>query len=286
MGGGRNPAEMIVGMAVGGVIGRQMAETMNNSMQSAPAVQSAPVQGAAAAPVVAYYVAVNGKTTGPFDMNTLTQMAKDGRLVPQSQVWKQGMAAWATAGTVWELKGFFPPPVSEVPAPNAASGNPPQTSIAVEIGKPIEPAVKERTMHYYDEKNFYSTDRLIKFGMSTNVAQQMVESMNQTIRNMIIPGAGNLMQKPQSQQDMQAVVSQMQGSADIVYYAMIDGKQEGPFCETEIARLINYGKVLKDTFVWHTGLSEWTAVENIPAIIRLVALAPPPPPATLPSFET
>ena len=54
-------------------------------------------------PPAQYNVAVNGQTTGPFDLNALAQMARDGQFTPESQVWKQGMSAWAAAGTVPEL---------------------------------------------------------------------------------------------------------------------------------------------------------------------------------------
>jgi hypothetical protein len=66
----------------------------------------------------------------------------------------------------------------------------------------------------YDERNFFSLDRLVEFGMGMAVAQQMVGTMNKTMKNMHIPGAGNPMR---------------QTAADIVYYALIDGKQAGPF---------------------------------------------------------
>jgi len=113
--------------------------------------------------------------------------------------------------------------------------------------------------------NFYSIDKLVEFGMGAAVAQQMVGAMNNTMRNMYIPGAGNPM--PQQQKP------------DRLYYIALDGKQAGPFGETEIARLVNDKKLSKETYVWHTGLSEWKTAENVPEIIRLVALAPPPIPS-------
>jgi membrane protease subunit (stomatin/prohibitin family) len=58
-------------------------------------------------PVVQYSVAVNGQSTGPFDLNALTQMAQAGQFTPQSMVWKQGMAGWAVAGTMQELATVF-----------------------------------------------------------------------------------------------------------------------------------------------------------------------------------
>jgi hypothetical protein len=112
----------------------------------------------------------------------------------------------------------------------------------------------------YDEKSFYSIDRLVEFGMSMAIAQQMVQSMNQTMATMRIPGAGNPMPPPPQP----------------VYYAVLDGKQVGPFSETELVRLINDRKLSKETYVWRPGLREWQTAENIPEILRLVALAPPP----------
>ena len=125
----------------------------------------------------------------------------------------------------------------------------------------------------YDGKNFYSIDRLVEFGMSTAVAQQMVNSMNYTMKNMHIPGADNPLQISRPQEPVAGAPP-----LDLVYYAMIDGKQAGPYCETELGRLINDRKVCKGTYIWHTGLEEWTTAENIPAVLRFAALVPPPPP--------
>jgi hypothetical protein len=113
----------------------------------------------------------------------------------------------------------------------------------------------------YDEKSFYSIDRLVEFGMGMAVAQQMVNTMNQTIATMRIPGAGNPLTPPPK--------------PERVYYAVLDGRQAGPFSETELARLINDKKVSKETYVWYPGLREWKTAENVPEILRLVALTPP-----------
>ena len=100
---GFNPAAMMAGMALGGAVGQNMAGMMNNMMsgmnqQTTPGAVPPPV------PVVAYHVAVNGQSTGPFDIATLTQMATSGQLTKSSLVWKAGMAEWVKAETVDELK--------------------------------------------------------------------------------------------------------------------------------------------------------------------------------------
>lgn len=114
-----------------------------------------------------------------------------------------------------------------------------------------------------DSNNFYSTDRLIEFGLGMAVAQQMVKSMNETMTTMHIPGAQNTMNPTQKK------------IPERVYYAVFEGKQAGPFSETEIARLIADKKLSKETLIWHPGLDNWKPAENIPEILRLVALSPP-----------
>lgn len=103
---GFNMAAMMASMAVGGAVGQNIAGAMNNMMgginqQAATGAVPPPI------PAVAYHVAVNGQAAGPFDMSTLSQMAVSGQLTADSLVWKSGMAQWAKAGTVDDLKGLF-----------------------------------------------------------------------------------------------------------------------------------------------------------------------------------
>lgn len=113
---GFNPAAMMAGMALGGAIGQNMAGMMNNMMSG---MNQQSVSGAVPPPIpaVAYHVTINGQPTGPFDIATLTQMATSGQLTKSSLVWKAGMAEWAKAETVDELKDVLAnvmPPVPPV----------------------------------------------------------------------------------------------------------------------------------------------------------------------------
>ena len=56
---------------------------------------------------------------------------------------------------------------------------------------------------------------------------------------------------------------------------MIEGKQAGPFSEQELARLIAEKKVVKETYIWMTSLPNWKMAEQIPEVLKLVALSPP-----------
>lgn len=112
---GFNPAAMMASMAVGGVVGQNIAGVMGNAMSGMnqagqPEMTPPPI------PVVAYHVAVNGQATGPYNLQVLQQMIAGGQLTADSLVWKNGMSEWAKAGTIDELKGLFTvmPPIPPV----------------------------------------------------------------------------------------------------------------------------------------------------------------------------
>jgi len=104
---GFNPAAMMAGMAVGGAVGQNIAGSMNNMMSG----MNQPMSGSTPPPipVVAYHVAVNGQSTGPYDMATLSQMISAGQITGASLVWKTGMESWVKAETLDDFKGMFIP---------------------------------------------------------------------------------------------------------------------------------------------------------------------------------
>lgn len=107
---GFNPAAMMASIALGGVVGQNIAGTMRNAMAG---MNQPTQQGVTPPPVPAavYHLAVNGQVAGPFDMSVLQQMAAAGQFNADTLVWTAGMAQWAKAGTVEELKTMFLPPV-------------------------------------------------------------------------------------------------------------------------------------------------------------------------------
>ena len=111
-----------------------------------------------------------------------------------------------------------------------------------------------------DDNNFFSIDRLVEFGMSMQIARQMVGSMNQQLQQMYVPGS--LQAMPQA--------------APAVYYVAIDGKPAGPLNENEVSRMIYNQQVTKDTLCWMPGMAKWKPVEQVPQVLRIVALTPPP----------
>ena len=96
---GFNPAAMMTSMAVGNVVGQNIAGSMNTAMNGMNSGAVPPP-----VPVVAYHVATNGQAAGPYDLAALKQMAMAGQFTGASLVWKAGMSEWAKAETVEELK--------------------------------------------------------------------------------------------------------------------------------------------------------------------------------------
>lgn len=110
------------------------------------------------------------------------------------------------------------------------------------------------------DNNFFSMEKLVEFGMGMSIANQMANSMNQTLNHMDIPGAGKA----------------MTNNVESIYYVVLEGKSAGPFSLTELSRMIAEKKVFKETYVWKPGMPQWNLVENVEEILRFVALMPPP----------
>lgn len=96
------------GLGMGVAMAGPIAQAMSAQPAQAPAMPP-PVPGAAA-----YFVAVGGQRTGPFDIQAISAQASAGTLTQQTLVWTQGMAQWTPAGQVPALASVFagvPPPL-------------------------------------------------------------------------------------------------------------------------------------------------------------------------------
>lgn len=105
------------------------------------------------------------------------------------------------------------------------------------------------------DTSFDSINRLMEFGMSMVVAQQMIETMNKAMGNMHIAGSGTpLMQVP------------------LQYYVVVNGVQTGPFTEAEMQCLIKEDRITEESLMWKTGASAWIPAQSIPEINKLLIL--------------
>lgn len=114
--------------------------------------------------------------------------------------------------------------------------------------------------------NFLSLDRLVEFGLGMSMARQMVNVMNESMQNMYVPGSIKTISAPPSLTTI---------------YVAIEGSSIGPLSESEFSQLVTNKTVTKDTLAWMPGMQNWQPIEKIPAILKIVALSPPPLPTNM-----
>ncbi len=105
-----------MGLGVGAAMMGQIGNIFQpNQVNPAAAGQNSGPDVPPPIPVVAeYFVAVSGKSEGPFSMDQLSQMAFAQSFTSGSMVWKKGMSGWVAAGTVPDLANVLnnvPPPI-------------------------------------------------------------------------------------------------------------------------------------------------------------------------------
>jgi membrane protease subunit (stomatin/prohibitin family) len=89
----RNPGAGGAGASIGVGLGvaQQIASAATSTAQAAP--PSLP----------GFFIAIDGKSQGPFDAATMAARARDGSLKAATLVWREGMPAWLAASQVAEL---------------------------------------------------------------------------------------------------------------------------------------------------------------------------------------
>lgn len=114
--------------------------------------------------------------------------------------------------------------------------------------------------------NFLSLDRLVEFGLGMSMARQMVNVMNESMQNMYVPGS---------------IKTISATPLPTTIYVAIEGSSIGPLSESEFSQLVTNKTVTKDTLAWMPGMQNWQPIEKIPAILKIVALSPPPLPTNM-----
>lgn len=109
---------------------------------------------------------------------------------------------------------------------------------------------------YYDPM-----ERMIEFGLGSAMARHMINTMNASMLGMYVPGAASTIPQPQSLTNI---------------YVAIDKSPVGPLTEKEFGALVSQGKVSKDSLVWIPGMLSWKPLEEVPQVLKIVALTPPP----------
>lgn len=104
-----NMLEIAMGLSMASIFTRVMERTMENS-KSIITTQS--VYERLLAQGHRYiYVIIDGRSCGPLSLQELTSMIRDGRVTPETYLWKAGMPDWLPAKDVTDIA----PMVSEPP---------------------------------------------------------------------------------------------------------------------------------------------------------------------------
>lgn len=148
----------------------------------------------------------------------------------------------------------------------------------------------------YGRNDFSSIDRLVELGMGLAMSNQIAQSMNNMMGQLNTPPQvypyGRAYVQPQPLMPQNAPVQQVSSQAQSqpvsqtqtqpaqnvvpeLYYAVINGKQLGPYKGTEIALLILGRKILAQTLVWKTGTKEWVKAESYEDLKNLIDMVPP-----------
>jgi membrane protease subunit (stomatin/prohibitin family) len=99
-------------LAAGVALGTQAAGAIGGALAAQPSPPPLPTSAA-------FFIALDGKQAGPFDLDALATHARNGSLTRTTLVWRQGMANWVAASTVPELARIF----DSVPPPLPPSGS-------------------------------------------------------------------------------------------------------------------------------------------------------------------
>jgi hypothetical protein len=108
----RNPGTGGAGAAVGVGIAMagQLATSAAAAMKPGGPPPTAPAAGPTPPPIPpspGFFVAVDGKAQGPFDIAALRGRVAGGQLTADTLVWRDGMAQWTAASAVTEVAALF-----------------------------------------------------------------------------------------------------------------------------------------------------------------------------------
>ena len=110
-----------------------------------------------------------------------------------------------------------------------------------------------------NSSDYNSIDRLMEFGLSMAVAQQMTQSFNSMLKNNVMP---------------QVPFPQKEPAASEWYYA-VNNNIAGPATDREIKNLLVGKKITSSTLMWKGGMTTWQPAGDIPEILNFIMQLPP-----------
>jgi len=108
-----------------------------------------------------------------------------------------------------------------------------------------------------DNKDFLSVENMVNMAMGLSMASFFAQVIGKTNDNML------------KSMDLGGSVPQR------YIYAMIDGRQQGPFSLGELAEHIRSGAVTPETYIWKVGMREWKPAREVEDIMPTFGTFPP-----------
>ena len=94
--------DRVVEFGMGMAVCQQIPQMMNTASNAANQPAPPPIPKA-----TAYFLAIDGKQYGPFNVEQLRPFVTTGQINEQTLVWCQGMSAWAPASTRGDIAQIF-----------------------------------------------------------------------------------------------------------------------------------------------------------------------------------
>lgn len=112
--------------------------------------------------------------------------------------------------------------------------------------------------------DFYgSIDKLVEFGLSGQVAQSMIQTMNSVMANMQMPNYAL-----NNRIDMTSPVS-LPPADEHRFFIAVDKNPVGPLSMNELAEKVAKQEVTGDTLIWYKGLPGWVEAKKLEELTLL-----------------
>lgn len=101
-----NSIDRLVEFGMGIAVAQQMVNTMNYAMSNM-AVPGVSTSSSTPQQQNGFYVVIDGAQAGPFSEQELNTIVANGKLSPDTLVWRRGMNGWTFAHNVSEINKLF-----------------------------------------------------------------------------------------------------------------------------------------------------------------------------------
>ena len=66
------------------------------------------------------------------------------------------------------------------------------------------------------------------------------------------------------------------------FFAVINGQQAGPYNMQQLSAMAAAGQITRQTYVWKQGMAGWDMAGNVPELVQIFGMVPPPIPPQMP----